>query len=389
MRNNYIVFLTAGAVLAALQACGSGDGTGNVILIGGAGGSLPGAGTGAGTGADTGPIGGAAGQAAGGSAGTGSLAGTGAGSAGQGGMLAPTAGSSGQAGTAAGGGAGGSAGSAGAPPSSSPCTGKPGAPGTSARMLMNGALQRTFLVHIPASLDPNAPAPVLLVHHGFTMTGQLMEAITGFDAVADAEGFVVVYPDGGGAAPWNVGQGICGVGGAVAGVEDDFGFVDKMLADVEQSQCLDREHVFVTGFSMGGYFSNHIGCQQGNTKIRAVAPHSGGTYPGDCPGAPLPVMIVHGSGDALITPDCGMGARDYWVQRNGCSTQAESRTVMGGTCEWHMGCTAGAQVVLCMFDGMAHGWAGAPTTGANGFYGGGSQYQSATGLIWDFFKAQF
>jgi poly(3-hydroxybutyrate) depolymerase len=386
MRKNCIVFLTAGTALAALQACGGGDGTGHVGLIGGAGGSLPGAGTGG----TTGPVGGgAAGQPAGGSAGEGSLvAGTGAGNAGQGGRPAPIAGSSGVAGDPSGG-AGGGAGSGGTPPASSPCTGKTGAPGTSARMVMNGALQRTFLVHIPASLDPNAPAPVLLVHHGFTMTGQIMEDITGFDAVADAEGFVVVYPDGGGAAPWNVGQGICGVGGAVAGVEDDFAFVDKMLADVEQSQCLDREHVFVTGFSMGGYFSNHIGCQQGNAKIRAVAPHSGGTYPGECPGAPLPVMIVHGSGDALITPDCGTGAREYWVQRNGCSQEVESRPVMGGTCEWHMGCPAGAQVVLCMFDGMAHGWAGASTSGANGFYGGGSQFQSATGLIWDFFKAQF
>jgi poly(3-hydroxybutyrate) depolymerase len=256
-------------------------------------------------------------------------------------------------------------------------------------MIAVGALQRTFKLHVPDNLDPNAPAPVLFVFHGFTMTGQIMEDITGFDAVADSEGFVVAYPDGGDAAPWNVGEGICGVGGFVAGVEDDFGFIDAMLADIEATQCIDHQHVFATGFSMGGYFSNHIGCQLGGGKFRAVAPHSGGTYPGECPGAPTPIMILHGTADALITPDCGTGARDLWVQRNGCSTEVEMRPAMGGHCEWHKDCPPDGQVVLCTFDDMAHGWAGASTSGANGLYGGGDQYQSATQLVWDFFREQF
>jgi polyhydroxybutyrate depolymerase len=157
-----------------------------------------------------------------------------------------------------------------------------------------------------------------------------------------------------------------------------------MVANFEADQCLDRQHVFVTGFSMGGYFSHNIGCQKGNSLVRAIAPHSGGTYPGDCPGAPLPVMILHGTGDALSTPDCGTGARDLWVQRNGCSSEFESRPVMGGHCEWYMGCPEHAQLVFCAFDNMAQGWAG-----GTGLYGGGTQYQSATQLVWDFFKQQF
>ena len=268
------------------------------------------------------------------------------------------------------------------PPAGAPCNGKAGAAGTSMRSVMNGALNRTFLVHIPASLDPNTAAPVVFVHHGFTMSGQIMLDLTGFADVADREGFIAVFPDGGGAAPWNVGTGICGVGAVVAGVEDDFAFVDKMIESVDADHCVDRERVMTTGFSMGGYFSNHIGCQHGGTKIRAIAPHSGGTYAGDCPGDPIPVMLLHGTGDALITPNCGTDARDQWLTRNGCSSEFESRQVQGGTCDWYMGCPPGGQVVMCQFNGMAHAWAGAP----QGLYGSGPAFESATELVWDFFS---
>jgi len=382
MRKLFTILVLGGAWAA--QACGDGgseppDGSGlglagSPVAAGGMSGSasppVGGGGSAAMPGGASGASGSTATAGAGGSAGTGSVA--------------PMAGS-----PAAGSGGAGSGGSAGGSPPAGPCTAKAGAPGTHARTVMVGGVPRTYKLHVPASLDANAAAPVLLVFHGFTMSGQLMEDITGFDAVADAESFVVAYPDGGAAAPWNVGQNICGVGAAVAGADDDFAFVDAMLAQIEADQCLDRDHVFVTGFSMGGYFSNHIGCQQGNSKVRAVAPHSGGTYPGDCPGAPLPIIILHGTGDGLITPDCGTGARDLWVTRNGCSTEVEMRPAMGGRCEWHKDCPAGGQVVLCTFDGMAHGWAGASTTNANGFYGGGMEFQSATQLVWDFFKAQF
>jgi polyhydroxybutyrate depolymerase len=267
------------------------------------------------------------------------------------------------------------------------CTGMPGAPGTNTRTVMNGALNRTFIVHVPPGLDPNTPVPVLFAFHGFTMSGQVMHDLTAFTAIADREGFIAVFPDGGGAAPWNVGTGICGVGAVVGGTEDDLGFLEKMIDAVAADQCIDRERVFVTGFSMGGYFSNHVGCQKSGV-VRAVAPASGGTYMGDCPGGPMPVLLLHGMGDALIAPLCGTQARDLWVQRNGCSTEFDSVPVMGGHCEQHRGCPPGGQVTLCLFDSMAHGWAGASQQGATGFYGGGTQFENATELVWKFFSEQ-
>jgi poly(3-hydroxybutyrate) depolymerase len=60
-----------------------------------------------------------------------------------------------------------------------------------------------YITHYPAGLDPKTPVPLVFVAHGFTMSGAVMQSLTDFDAVADRDKFVVVYPDGdGGAFPW-------------------------------------------------------------------------------------------------------------------------------------------------------------------------------------------
>ncbi len=139
-----------------------------------------------------------------------------------------------------GGGSGGGAGDA--------CTSPTAATGTREHTIVHDGLERTFLVHVPATLDPAAPAPVVFVHHGFTMSGEIMVGLTGFAEIADREGFVAVFPDGEGAYPWNAGENTC-AGGPVDHETDDIGFVEAMLDVVASEACVDRDAVFVTGFS--------------------------------------------------------------------------------------------------------------------------------------------
>jgi poly(3-hydroxybutyrate) depolymerase len=51
----------------------------------------------------------------------------------------------------------------------------------------------------------------------------------------------------------------------------DVAYFESMLDSIERDQCIDRGRVFVTGFSMGGYMSNPLGCQLGRAKLRAIA----------------------------------------------------------------------------------------------------------------------
>src|SRR5438132_1595276 len=84
------------------------------------------------------------------------------------------------------------------------------------------------------------------------------------------------------------------------GTGDDFAFMDAMQADVLEDQCLDDNHIFLTGFSMGGYFAHHVGCMRPD--IRAVAPHSGGTHDlSACTTGHKPIIIFHGTADVVIS----------------------------------------------------------------------------------------
>jgi polyhydroxybutyrate depolymerase len=268
------------------------------------------------------------------------------------------------------------------------------------RSVTVGGAERTFQLYIPKSADKTKPMPFVSVHHGFTMSGKIMEDISTWKKIAEREVFVVAFPDGGDPlGPWNVGENVCDIGALVAGSssQDDFGFVKAMVDAANAMQPIDRAHVFVGGFSMGGYFANNVGCK-GRDFVRAISAHSGGTYAGDCPGKPVPVLLIHGDADGLIPYDCAKDARGYWVTRNGCSAQVGSaETIKNGSCDWNQGCPIGQELGMCTMNGMDHGWAGAPTTGPGAWltaplrddnlgFGGGDQYEDAAELMWKFFK---
>jgi polyhydroxybutyrate depolymerase len=272
------------------------------------------------------------------------------------------------------------------------------APGAAqARTVSVGSVQRTFQLYIPKTAVKATPVPFVSVHHGFTMTGKIMEDISSWKKIAERERIVVAFPDGLD-PPWNVGENVCSVGALVSAPadRDDFGFVKAMIASAEQDQAIKKDAVFVGGFSMGGYFANNAGCKARDF-VRAVAAHSGGTYEGTCPGKPVPVLLIHGEADGLIEYACGTTARGYWVTRNGCTTQVTSEPIKNGTCEWNQGCPAGQEVGMCTLKGMDHGWAGAPTSGPGAWlaaglglngnldYGGGVEFEDAAEMMWKFF----
>src|ERR1700722_13155351 len=55
-----------------------------------------------------------------------------------------------------------------------------------------GGLSRKYAVDVP----PGHPTGLVMNLHGGFSTGAEQQTLTNFDAIADANGFVVVYPDG-------------------------------------------------------------------------------------------------------------------------------------------------------------------------------------------------
>jgi poly(3-hydroxybutyrate) depolymerase len=279
--------------------------------------------------------------------------------------------------------------------------------------MVNGTA-RTYIAYLPQSLGASTAAPLVFVFHGATMTGANMYDVTQYSTLADSDGVAVAFLDGQSTdsatgattlSPWNVsdnGASVCGNGNFVnnstAGV--DFAFMDAIKADVAEDQCLDTSHVFATGFSMGGYFTHHVGCDR--MDVRAVAPHSGGTIASlsACQTGHVPVIIFHGTSDPLIADGCddpnGTAQSGFppsatlWAQKNGCGTTYSTVTETGmgggnGQCYVYDGCPADGQVELCTFTGMQHCWAGGNSAGGGSTYACPT-YSSATQLEWAFFK---
>jgi len=117
------------------------------------------------------------------------------------------------------------------------------------RSLTVGAAARTYLVHVPPRVSEGRPLPVVLAFHGGGGNAAGFKAYAGLDALADREGFVVVYPDGSGRLgrrllTWNAG-GCCGY--AAAQNVDDVGFALAVLRDVARNVSIDPARVYSTG----------------------------------------------------------------------------------------------------------------------------------------------
>ena len=294
------------------------------------------------------------------------------------------------------------------------CATRTGMRGKTTRTLMVNGTARTYIAYLPEALGAATAAPSVFVFHGASMDAAEMFDVTQYSTLADSDGIALAFLDGQNTDsttgtttldPWNVsdnGAQVCGYGDLVnnptAGV--DFAFMDAVKADLAQDQCLDSSHFFVTGFSMGGYFTHHVACDR--TDVHAVAPHSGATIASlsACATGHLPIIIFHGASDPLIADGCddpnGTAQSGFppsatlWAQKNGCQATYSTVTTNGtgggdGQCYVYDGCPADGQVELCTFTGMGHCWAGGSTTGGGGTFACPT-YANATQLEWNFFK---
>jgi polyhydroxybutyrate depolymerase len=261
------------------------------------------------------------------------------------------------------------------------------------RMQWDGG-ERTYTVHVPPRADSGRAMPLVIALHGRGGNGQRMLRWSGFDAKADAAGFLVVAPEGTGEPRgWYTGFG-------PGGVIDDVGFIRALIDSLSARYPVDAKRVYVVGHSNGGVLAHHIASDLAS-RIAAAAVVAGaiGVRAGDgsvarveIPRAPVPMMIIHGDADdvvpyAAITPS-GRGSRPipapdaarFWARANECAVIEPQRdTIATGRVlrdRWESRCRA--PVIFLTVRGGGHGW---PLTSRGAVI-------DATDAIWDFFAAQ-
>lgn len=255
-------------------------------------------------------------------------------------------------------------------------------------------LQRSYRLYRPARLP--SPAPLVVMLHGGFGTGQQAENSYGWDAKADAEGFVVLYPDGLNRA-WNTGGGCCGQPAAKG--DDDVGFIAAAVAEVGRTIPLDPKRIFVTGISNGGMMSYTLACR---TNVFAAMAPDAATQLTSCPqAAPISVLHIHGSDDTRIrfdgAPGEGVAHIDgppvldviaSWRRIDNC--ERSQTTVDGAVTRSVARCPDGRAVELVLIAGAGHQWPGGKRSPAAEAILGldpPSTLLNATDEIWSFFKA--
>ncbi len=277
------------------------------------------------------------------------------------------------------------------------------APGTATITPTIGGVVRTAVVHVPTGYA-TSPVPLVVNMHGSQSTATQQEAFTGMDATADADGFLVVYPQAdipsGTGFEWNVpGQPLFGGAAVPAGSADDVAFIEQLVDRLEQQYCIDESRIYATGFSGGARMASQLGCDA-STTFAAIAPVSGLRFPSPCPSTrAVPVVAFHGTADP-VDPYAGHGqpywtysvpvAASRWAVHNTCTPAAAiTHPVPTVQVSTYQPCAGGSAVQLYTITGEGHEWPGGPPLprALTRVLGPQSSAISANDVMWAFFEA--
>lgn len=241
-----------------------------------------------------------------------------------------------------------------------------------------GTSTRKTLTYVPKNVE-KSPALVISLH-GMNQDPEYQQNQTQWNALADTEGFIVTYPLGNNRM-WDT----SGMG--------DVKFVEAVMKDMELKHHVDKNRIYLSGFSMGSWLGYHCLETLGD-KIAAFGPVSGVDI-GKQPRANrmVPIMHIHGTADDVFkyTGDPHHMAGGYpsieeyvkkWAAYEGCDTSnpqvirpyPAGSTGPKATRTIYNNVNDDVEVNLIAIDGKGH-WHSNDPNGVN-----------STQELWNFFK---
>ncbi|HLB22744.1 MAG TPA: PHB depolymerase family esterase [Dehalococcoidia bacterium] len=264
-------------------------------------------------------------------------------------------------------------------------------PGDSVITTTSGGVERTYVLHVPPLYDGAEPVPLVLVLHGFSLTGSFMSGYTLFGEEGDGEGFISVFPNGlGEPQRWNADK--------TVDQANDVAFLRDLIAKLQSDLCIDSDRIFAAGYSNGGGMAQRLACEAPDT-IAAIGTVAA-TYV-ECR-APVPWIGFHGTADPLVPfeggprpAEAGGGefyparrALSEWAREVGCDGLGQISRLSGDVeLTTYVRCTLGdGEVLLYTILAGGHTWPGAydlpvETVGTT------SKQIDATKTMWGFFSA--
>jgi polyhydroxybutyrate depolymerase len=287
--------------------------------------------------------------------------------------------------------------------------GQPVEPGQMAFTVKTGGIERPALAHVPAAYDGKTRLAVVFDFHGSNSgpAGQFRRS--GWDAVAEHEGFVAIALQGSldgqyqGTHAWNV------PGVTKGGTHDDERYIKDAIKTVKDTFCVDPTRIYASGYSGGGRMLSQYICN-GHPDFAAAGFVMGlrAGYPveregvwqpdvASCnPGNPISIIAFSGMKD-VTNPFIG-GGRPYWqyggeaalrrwAELDKCETKGDVLTDAAMTALSFDACASGARITSYLLKENTHDWPARSvlfrTFDANGKV---TSERDATGRMWEFFR---
>ncbi len=259
--------------------------------------------------------------------------------------------------------------------------------------IVSSGVERKYILHVPRSYDRAKPVPLVISLHGAGgWPAQQME-ISGWNELAEKEGFIVAYPAGGvggGARVWSV--------VSDRPVPRDVRFISDLINELQSTYTIDPARIYANGLSNGGGMSFLLSCALADriAAVGLVASALTSQWDVCVDTRPVPMIAFHGTADPMTRYHGGktwVAPRSFpdipifvgtWARRNGCAVQpAESKVAADVTRRAYTNCAA--DVSLYTIHGGGHQWPGGKPL-PEWFVGPTITAIDATSEMWAFFR---
>lgn len=261
--------------------------------------------------------------------------------------------------------------------------------------IVSSGIEREYLLHVPKSYDRTKPTSLVISMHGGAMWPAAQRKIDQWDRVADAHGFILVYPSGvSGRGPraWSAGR--------EPGLTRDVQFISDLIDTLRVAYNIDPTRVFANGLSNGGGMAFALSCRLSD-RIAAIGVVSTAIFLpwSRCADErAVPVVVIQGTADRAVPFNGGTSwvapvvfpnipawtAR--WAVRNRCEPTAVAWNVAPDIARIeYPKCADHSAVVLYRIEGGGHTWPGGGSL-PEWFVGRASKGIDATGVMWQFFR---
>ena len=266
------------------------------------------------------------------------------------------------------------------------------------RLTVGSTERLALVVNRPA---PGEARPLVVVLHGGAGSAAAQRSRTGFDALAQREGFMVVYPEG---TSWGQGMHAWNTGYLMrrqVGMVDDVAFLDALIDHLIAHHGADPKRVYMTGGSNGAMMTLVYATRRAE-RLAAIAPVVGAMFSFDeRPSRPLPILLINGALDDEVPIEGGMSRNPmvrraqsapykslqetiaFWLEVNRSAAEPVVKVEGSVTTRIWRASPGGADTVSVVDVQAGHGWPGSgPTRRATA----PSSTMSATEAIWRFFS---